>query len=832
MSRLWNDLRTAVRTLIKNPGFTAIVVVALALGLGVNIAVFDAVNGLLIRPLAVHRPDRLTTIVMGARNQPNRWARLSYPNYLEVRGEQQVFSAVLASTYDSFALVTGQGEGGLRDHPENLFGEFVSENYFETLGVNASMGRLFTREENSSPAADPVVILSDRLWRRRFGSDPHIIGRRIYLNVFPFTVVGVMGRRFGGITGSPLSDYWLPLARRQVVYGPEDDMLTNRARKQLRVLGRLRDGVTLEQAHTRMKVMGETLARDYPANANMEVAVISEVAGRFGPIYAPMRTSSMMALLVAGLVLLISCANVANLLLARGQKRTRELSIRLALGAGRGGIVRQMMVESLLLALIGGALGGLVALWFGELLQAVLPPNPLDLGFRFDPDARTMAWAVGASLLAGLAFGAVPAWRASRASLSVALKTDLRTEGHRLRRAGLRQALVIAQIATSVVVMACGGLFLRSLKKVEAIDPGFRTENLVSGLIDPGLFRNEPAENDRFYRELLQRLERRPGVRAASMSLYMPLINIAAGVGPLIKDGDAPPPPNESALTYYSVVSAGYFETMEAPLLLGRDFTEAERQGGAPVVIINRELAHRLYGRPEDAIGRRFRIGALDTDLLQIIGVARDGKYISLLEDPRPWFYMASVRPELHDSNTMRTILLRARSARDVPGVVTALRAEVESMDPRLPVDEVFTAQNHLSMSLFGARMAAGLGGILALLALGLATMGIYSVMTYTVSQRTREIGIRMALGGQVRDVLGLVVGQGLALVLVGVIAGGLVAAGITRLLEGLLYGVSASDPITFAATVALLVAVALVATLLPARRAAKVDPMIALRYD
>jgi predicted permease len=413
------------------------------------------------------------------------------------------------------------------------------------------------------------------------------------------------------------------------------------------------------------------------------------------------------------------------------------------------------------------------------------------------------------------------------------VKTDVRTQGHRLRRPGLRQVLVITQLAISIVVVVSSGLFLRSLKTQQATDPGFRAENLVSTLVNPGMFVEDQAKIRGFFQELTARLEALPGAGAVSSSLYMPLINVQSRCGPIIRDGDPTPPPNQQRPVWYSVIAAHYFQTMETPLLFGRDFTEGDRQSGGAAIIINSHLARALFGREDAAVGKRVRIGTVAATPLEIVGVARDGRYFSLLEDPLPWIYFPVIRPELHEVNwSMRTFLVRARSARDVPAVVAGVRREVAALDPRIPLSELFASQAHLDFTLLLPRIAVGLSLMLALLALALATMGIYSVMTYTVSQRTREIGIRMALGGRVRDIVALVLAQGLGLSLVGVVVGVLGAWGLTRLLGSLLYGVSASDPATFALTVALLVAVALVATLLPARRAARVDPMVALRQD
>jgi predicted permease len=837
MTTLWHDLRFAARTLLKSPGFTLVIVVALALGLGVNIAVFGIVNAFLIRPLEVEHPERLGWVFTGPRNEPHVWDGLSYPQFQRLRQQKDLFADAIGSAEDSWVFGNGESHPTRGGEPIDLsFGELASGNAFRVLGVRAALGRTFG-EEDDRAGAPPVIVISDTLWRRQFHADPDVIGRKVFLNTVPLTVIGVLPPSFTGIRRSALGTadlYWVPLAHWNLLSGVDAGWMQDHAMHDLRVLARLQPGLTLAQAQPHLDVIARTLAGEFPASyAGTRLAIVSEAEGRYGDGYRGVQLSCVLALLVAGLVLLICCANVANLLLARAAKRHRELGIRLALGAGRLRIVRQLLTESVLLALIGGGLGLVLAFWFGDFLLAVLPPMPYDPKVSFEPDARTIAWAIAATLLAGLGFGAFPAWRASRGSLMTVIKTDVRTEGHGLRRPGLRQALVIAQLAISIVVVASGGLFLRSLDKLEKIDPGYRTDSLVSGLVNPGLFIEDEAAVQRFFDELVRRLERLPGAQSVSASLYMPLVNVQGAAGPLIKDGDPPPPPNQSLPTFYSVISAKYFETMGTSLLRGRDFTQAERQGRPATVIINAQLARTLYGREDAALGRRFRVGRIDTAPFEIVGVARDGRYVSLVEDRKPWLYFPSLPPEFHDSRwSMRTVQVRATSPREVPAVAAGLRAAVASLDARVPVSELMAAHGHLSFALFLPRLAASLGLLLALLALALATMGIYSVMTYTVSQRTREIGIRMALGGQVRDVLRLVVGQGLGLIGVGVLAGTLGAWAVTRLLGSLLYGISVTDPLTYLATVAVLITVAVLATLIPARRATRVDPMVALRHE
>jgi predicted permease len=836
MSAFSRDLRFAARMLVKNPGLTAVAVLALGLAMGVNSSVFSAVDTFLMRPMPVSHPERLAAVFAGPRGEPRVWNPISYPDYLAMRAETRVFSGLVASTTDDGSISDGTRAPGTGQRATTAFWELVTGNAFDELGVRAQLGRVLTAESDS-PATAPMAVISDRLWRLRFAADPGVIGRTIYLDTHPFTIVGVMPARFKGIEDGlqPGSvDLWIPLAIRGGMYrGTDDTFLTDRARRSLFVIGHLQPGVTHAQAEARLGALAQVLGQQYPAtNAGIRFAVTSEVEGRYRQQFGAVKLGFALALFTAGLVLLISCANVANLLLSRASKRTKEIGIRVALGAGRGRIVRQLLTESVLLALLGGALGLVAAHWFGDLLHAFLPPMPLRLDFDLQADWRILAWAFGAALVAGIAFGAAPAWRAARADVVTALKTDVGAEGQR-RRGGLRQVLVIAQLAISIVVLASGGLLLRSLRQIERIDPGFRTDNLLTALINPSLFSDDVGKQHQLFAELRRRLLRRPGVVAVSSSRYMPLVNVAGSAGPVVAEGQPPPPPNQSPPVHYSVTYAGYFQVAGTDVLLGRDFHDEEHEGAPRTVIINRELARRLFGRPEEALGRRLRVGPAQAPLLRIVGITRDGRSNDLIEEPQPWLFFPESPPWLLDTNEgMRTLLIRAADRGQLPAVAEALRDEVQALDPRLPVEDLRIGDGHLVFALYAPRLAAELGVILGLLALALATMGIYSVMTYAVSQRTKEIGIRMALGGQAGDVLRLVLRQALVLVAIGVAVGALGALAVARLLASFLYGVSAADPLTFAAAILLLAAVALVATLLPARRATRVDPMIALRHS
>jgi predicted permease len=830
---LLRDLRFALRMLRKAPAFTAVMVVALALGIGISTSVFGAVNALLLRPVSARAPEEFARVFLGPAAEPRVWGNLSYGDYVDLAQDHDVFSGLVASTIDTPAFSDGVAHQNSNAEPaEALWSLFVSGNFFDVLGVAPILGRTFTAEEASATASQPVIVISQELWKRRFHGERTVLGRRVYLNTAPVTIIGVMPPSFR-VSGRDVS-YWVPLGVRLQLLGFGDDWLTDRGQRELTILGRLRPGVSLEQAEARLNVRARAMAADHPAtNAGAKLGVTSEIEGRYRERYGAIQMSCSFALLVAGLVLLISCANVANLLLARTAARTRELGIRVALGAGRGRIAQQMLTESMLVAALGGGLGLIFALWFGDLLRAFLPPLPFNVFFDFRPDPSTIGCAIGVSLLAGLLSGAYPAWRASHAEVVPALKTDTAAEGQTLRRAEVRQLLVVAQLAVSIVVVVAGGLLLRSLQRLASIDPGFRAEKLAMELVDPGFFEYDDAQVTEFFVELTRRVERMPGVRSVSSSLSMPLFNVQLHAGPTVREGDAPPRPNEWKPIPYSIVYPRYFETVGTNLVAGRDFEASEREGTPSTVIVNAELARRLFGRAEEAIGKRFRFGGDDAPLLQVVGVARDGRYEELFEDPKPWVYLPAHIPSLKDAiNTARTMLVRVESESDFASVLTGMRKEVRALDARIPQLDSSAGEHNLDFALIDARIAADLGMILAIVALLLATMGMYSVMTYTVSHRTKEIGIRMALGAQVGDVLRLVVGQAMQLVAVGVVVGVAGALVVARLLGGLLFGVSVNDPVTFLATLALLGSASLLATVIPARRATRVDPMVALRYE
>jgi predicted permease len=551
----------------------------------------------------------------------------------------------------------------------------------------------------------------------------------------------------------------------------------------------------------------------------------TEQDGRYRDVTDGLLYGGALALFVSGLVLLLTCANVANMLLARATTRAKEIGIRLAIGAGPGRVVQQLLTESVMLALLGGAIGLLFAYWSGGLVAAATPPVPYPLAFDFTPDTRVVRWMLAVAGVTGVVFGLAPALLASRADLTAVIKgaAERPTRG---RRWSLGTALVVAQVTISIVVLVCAGLFVRSLGEVRRTDPGFRTENLVTMMVNPGLLAYEREASRRFYPELRRRVEALPGVRAAALVDEMPLMVGQTSRGPVVKEGDPEPPPNRGVEVDCSFVTPGFFDAMQTPLVLGRDFVEHDDAGAPPVVVVNQEFARRFYGSEADAIGKRFRAGR-DEPPMEIVAVVKDGRYRSLYEEPRTHIFL----PVYQNPRTAMTLLVRAESAATVGAATEGARREIAGLDARLPVVGVMTADENLSLAYWGPRVAAGMATSFGALALLLATTGLYGVMAFTVSQRTREIGIRMALGAAVGDVLRLVVGQGMRIALLGVVFGLAGALAVAQLLTSLL-NVGATDPSTFAGVAALLIGVTFLACYVPARRATRVDPLIALRHD
>jgi predicted permease len=823
---MFQDVRYGIRMMRKAPGFTAVAVLALGLGIGVNTAILSAVNGFVLRPLPVANPTELITSYWGSKKDAHVWGEFSYANYVDLREQNKTFTDLCASREASGGISVGEsGSADDSQRAEVVWGELVTSNYFDVMGVKPILGRGLLPEENVAPNAHPVVVISHSVWQRQFKSDPNVLGKVVHLNGQAFNVVGVMPESFLGATYYLRHSFWVPVMMAQR-FGRRPEWRTDRTLTFFDMYGRLKPGVTIAQAESDLNQVVNGLAEQHPEIANTKVQLMTEIDGRFDAATKIIQYGGFMALCVSGLVLLLACANVANLMLARAAARGKEIGTRLAIGAGRARIVRQLLTESVLLSLLGGLLGWALAYWGSRMIRTSFPPVPYPIVFDVSPDAYVLKWMMGISLITGVIFGLAPALLASRTDLVAVIK-GAAGQSQKRRRLNLRSTLVVAQVTISIVVLICAGLFIRSLRKALETDPGFKTQNMVTMMINPRLLGYDQKAIWRFFPELLRRLETQPGVRGVAMTDDLPLQAGDLSRGPIVKEGEADPPPNQGVITKCNYVSPSYFETMKTPLLYGRDLTERDNAEAPPVVIVNEEFARRFYGGVENALGRRFRFEQ-GTPLMEIVGIAKDGLYRSLYEDRQPYMFL----PLYQQNLGAVTLVISAQSGSDIAAVTETARREIAQMDPRLPVVGVMIDDENMAIPYWGPRVAAGMATTFGVLALVLATMGLYSVMMYVVSQRTREIGIRMALGANVRDVLRMIVSQGMRLVLIGLALGLTGAFALTRLFASLLLGVGTTDPLTFVGVAVLLAGIALLACWIPARRATKVDPLIALRQE
>jgi putative ABC transport system permease protein len=819
MDTLRQDLRQAVRLLVKHPGFTLVAVMSLALGIGANTAIFSLVNALLLRPMPVARPSEIVSVFTSDFSGP-LYGASSYPDYLDFR-RVDALSGLAAWAPTPVALAQGSGQS------QRLFAEAVSANYFDVLGVRPLMGRGFAPEEDSGPHA--VAVIAHGLWQRAFGSDPGVIGRSVTLNGTPFQVVGVAPPEYVGAMRGLAMDLWIPLSMQDVARTGRTG-LTNRGNRGVFLTGRLAPKADLAGAQARFDSLAAALHRDYPQNwtdvqqRGRRITLVSESGGRVFPeVRGPVLGFMALLMTVVGLVLLIACANLANLLLARASTRRREIGIRVALGAGRAALIRQLLTESVLLSLLGGAAGGLGAAWTADALSTFRPPLPVPVVLDLTLDLRVLAFAVLVSVATGVFFGLAPALAATRSDVVSALKDDGAGTGTGPQRSRLRSVLVVGQVSVALLLLVGSGLFVRSLRNAHTIDPGFEPGGLAMASVDLVLGGYKEEAGRAFYVRALEQVRTLPGVVAATFVKDAPL-GLGGSRRGLRIEGYTPRP-NEDMEVALTSVGPGYFETMRIPLRRGRTFTADDLPGTPLAAIVNEAFVRRYLGGQE-AIGRRLRLRGPDAPATEIVGVVRDGKYRTLGEEARPFVYL----PLFQDYVGEATLIARTEGS---PAAVAALlQRRLVDIDPRIPVFDVKTMDEHLRFTLLPARLAASVLGLFGLVALLLSGLGLYGVMSYLVSQRSREMGIRIALGARPEDVVRLVVGQGMRLTLFGMIGGIGAALGVTHLVAGLLYGISPTDPWTFAAVTSVLAAVALLACLLPARRAAAVDPNVALRFE
>jgi len=821
METLWQDLRYAIRTLGKTRGLTAVAILSLALGIGANTTIFTFINGLLLRPPMVHDPERLLEVWQRNTTRGSGIGsdmQLSFPEYEHYRDHNSTFTEMGAFTGETPAMIWNRaGEG------ETLRAALVSANFFSILGVQPALGRGFLLEEDRDATAAPVVVLSHAMWEQRLGSDPAIVGKTLTLNGGSYTVVGVAPAAFTGLIVGFSPDVWTPMSMQRAVSPGLN--LNERRMHWLLAVGRLKPGVTRQQAAADLAVLGQQLARDFPeTNKNLmpDVVPVELVPSPFRGVAGGI---SAVLMAIVGLVLLIACANVANLLLAKASSRRREVAVRMALGANRRRLVQQLLTESVLIAAISGVIGLLLSLWVAPLLLSLRPAS-LAFVVNVSPDIRVLAFTLLASIATGIVFGLAPALQQSKSNQVEHLKDGSAHGGS--SRSRLRNALVVAQVTACVVLLVGASLCLRSLLNARSIDPGFDIRNTVAGGLNVQTFGYDQSRGRAFYARLLERVRAIPGVRSASLADHLPLGQIMRMQGVEIDgyEGSRAPSGMRGLPLDMALVGPDYFDAMGISVLSGRSFKNTDDEKAPPVVMINQQMSERFWPH-QNPVGQFVTLMGSEGSRTraEIVGVVKTGKYASLGEDPKSFFY----RPLLQEYEPGAQLIVR--TAADTP-IIDALRHEVRALDPRMALVGVETLEQHMQLPLFPARAAGLLLGLFGLLALTLAIVGLYGVMSYSVSQRTREIGVRMALGARRIDVVRLILGQGLRLTLTGMAIGVLCSVALTWVLRSVLYGISATDPVSFLAVAIVLTMVAAIASYVPARWATRVDPIRALRTE
>jgi predicted permease len=822
MGSFSQDLRYALRALGKSPGFAALAVITLALGMGVTTTLFSTVNGVLLRPMPVPHPEQLAVLALQVGGE-HGVQNFSYPDYQDLRSQSDAFSDILAYRITLTSL-TADNRG---DHC--IVGR-VTGNYFSMLGVQPALGRLILPTEGQTPGADPIVVLGYAYWQKRFGGDKNILGKHVDLNQHSATVVGVAPKEFHGTYALVDMDLYVPLSANFLTKDETavQDLWTRRENRSLSLWGRLKPSVSMKQAESSLNVVAQRITEQHPdTDKGIAVRVFPEKLARPEP--DPDNTIPAVAaafMILASLVLLVSCFNVTNVLLVRATVRQREMAIRAALGAGRGRLVRQYLTESLLLAFLGGGLGMLLASWATRFLSTLSLGTDLPIHLDFMPDARVYLFALAAVLATGVIVGVFPALRVARRDVSSVLHEGGRGSSDGRRRQIARSSLVVAQVAGSLVLLIVAGLFIRSLVKAENVYLGFNPNNVLDLSLDVQQIGYSEVRGRAFYRELDSRLRALPGVVSEAEAFTVPM-GVMSANDPVTIEGHPAEAGQQPPVVQYNMVSPQYFDTLRIPLHRGRTFAAADDEKAPRVAVINQAMAKKFWP-DQDPLGKRFSIKGAAGPFLEVVGVAQDGKLKSVTEEMQPSFFV----PLEQSYVEFRVIHVRT----SVPPETLALQiqSQIRELAPGLPISEVQTmheALQGLNGYLF-FRLGAQLTATMGILGLILAIVGVYSVASYAAAQRTHEIGIRMALGAAPGDILTMVLRQGLGIIGIGVVAGLAAAFAGTRLLADLFYGVAPSDPVTFGAVAGLLLCVALIACWIPARRATRVSPLVALRFE